>query len=208
MKTLIAREQRFPLAVFILLGAVLLTVPFPGSLSVVLTRFLSSPASIPGVELLSEGILLMLAAATVTAITFTWRSHPSRRLTVGTGAVGVVLAYLLSENMKLLIAQPRPCQLWSLPGECPPYGDWSLPSNHAALAFGAVWIIALATRGAGITWLALSAAALVALGRIMQGAHYAHDVALGAILGLAIPAVLSFLVQTVRTKHTPATRNS
>lgn len=127
---------------------------------------------------------------------------------MSTGAVGVALAYLLSENLKLLIAQPRPCQLWSLPGQCPPYGDWSLPSNHATLAFGAVWVIALATRRAGITWLALSAAALVALGRIMQGAHYVHDVALGAILGLAIPAVLSFLVLTVRKRAHAATRNS
>jgi membrane-associated phospholipid phosphatase len=202
MKTLIAREQRFPLAVFVLLGAVVLTVPFPGSLSVVLTRFLSSSAN-PGVELLSEAILVMLAAATVAAMALTWRTRPSRRLATSAGAIGVALAYLLSENMKLLIAQPRPCQLWSLPGECPPYGDWSLPSNHAALAFGAVWIIALATRRAGITWLALGAAALVALGRVLQGAHYAHDVALGAILGLAIPAVLSFLALTVRKRaHT------
>jgi len=80
MKTLIAREQRLPLAMFALLGAMVLIVPFPGSLSVVWTRFLSSSSNIPGVELLSEGLLLLLAAATVTAMAFTCRPYPDRRL--------------------------------------------------------------------------------------------------------------------------------
>lgn len=205
MKTLITREQRFPLAVFVLLGAVVLMFPFPGSLSIVLTRYLSPAANIPGVELLSEGMLLLLASTAATTMVFAWRSHPRRRVVVSAGAIGVVLAYLSSESIKSLISQPRPCQLWSIKGECPPFGDWSLPSNHAALAFGAVWVIALATRRVGVTWFAICAAALVAMARVMQGAHYAHDVSLGALLGLAIPAAISCLVLAARKK--PHARN-
>ncbi|WP_284987828.1 MULTISPECIES: phosphatase PAP2 family protein [unclassified Arthrobacter] len=94
------------------------------------------------------------------------------------------------------------------PGECPSHGDWSLPSNHAALALGAVWVIALATRRAGITWLAFGAAALVALGRVLQGVHYIHDVAFGGVLGLTIPAALSFVVLTLRERaHTQNAQN-
>lgn len=193
MTTLIAREQRIPLAVIAFLIAVILTVPVPGSLSVILTRSLSSAAGIHGIDLISEGVLILLAVGTVVAVAHAWRAHPERRPAVTSGSTGVVLAYVLSELVKLLVAQPRPCQLWALPGDCPALGDWSFPSNHAVLAFGAALVISIATRRTLITWFALSAAGVVAIGRIMQGAHYVHDVALGAALGAAVPAIIAML---------------
>lgn len=200
---LISREQRLPLAVMAFVIAVILTVPLPGSLSVTLTRSLSSAAGMAGIELVSEGVLILLAGGTVAALVYAWRAHSERRGALIAGSTGIVLAFLLSELLKLLFAQPRPCQLWTLAGDCPALGDWSLPSNHAVLAFGAALVISIATRRALITWLALGAASLVAIGRIMQGAHYVHDVALGAAIGMAVPTLVAMLALHLFTTGRP-----
>jgi undecaprenyl-diphosphatase len=173
------------------LAAVLLLLPLPGSLSVVGTRWLSSAGSaVPGVESISEAGLVLLAAATAVVMAHAWWSHPERRLHIAASAVGVVLAYLLSEGGKLLFAQARPCSVWQIAGECPPPGDWSLPSNHATLAFGAAAVIAVTFGRSWLTWSALALASLVAVGRVAQGVHYVHDVALGAIVGVAVPLLV------------------
>ncbi|ONK12397.1 phosphatase PAP2 family protein [Streptomyces sp. MP131-18] len=105
-----------------------------------------------------------------------------------TGAA-TVAAYGLSESLKLVVDQERPCR--AVPGAdalaaCPPPGDWSFPSNHATLA------VALAT---GLVWLwPRAAAAVVTAGaataalRVVIGVHYPHDVLAGAALGAAVTA--------------------
>ncbi|QOR70082.1 phosphatase PAP2 family protein [Ruania alkalisoli] len=147
-----------------------------------------------GIELLSEVTLLALALATAATGILAWRRSKERRALLFAASAGVVCAYGLSETAKLLFAQERPCTRWALPGECPPPGDWSLPSNHATLAFGAVIVIALATRHAWVTWAALTTAILVGTGRILQGVHYLHDVAFGALLGASVPAVAALII--------------
>lgn len=177
-----------PLGIAAALAAVLLLLPLPGSLSVVGTRWLSSAGSaVPAVELISEAGLLLLAAATAAVMTRAWWNHHERRVHIAASAVGVVLAYLLSEGGKLLFAQARPCAVWQIAGECPPPGDWSLPSNHATLAFGAAAVIAITLGRSWLTWSAIALASVVAVGRVAQGVHYVHDIALGAILGVAVP---------------------
>lgn len=180
-----------PLAIAAGFALLLLIVPLPGSLSVVGTRWLSAAgAHLPGIELISEAGLLLLAAATALAMLHTWWRRAELRPRIVAAAVGVVLAYLLSEGGKVLFAQARPCTVWAIAGECPPPGDWSLPSNHATLAFGAATAIALVLGRSWITWATLALAAIVAVGRVVQGVHYVHDVALGAILGVSVPVLL------------------
>jgi undecaprenyl-diphosphatase len=180
-----------PAAAIAAIAALVLILPFPGSLSVVATRSLSGTFSaIPGVALLSEILLVLLAVATAGALVHVVMRHPERRGIALAAAFGVGVAYAASEGVKLLVAQPRPCSSGDLRIECPPPGDWSFPSNHATLAFGAVVVIIVAIQRVSVAWLAVGAAALVAGGRVAQGVHYLHDVAAGALLGLAIPVAL------------------
>ncbi|MDF2992142.1 MAG: phosphatase family protein [Microbacterium sp.] len=159
--------------------------PFPGSLSVVVTQALSSFASTPGVEVASDAGLMLLAAATLLGVAFAWFRHPGDRPLLIAGVLGVALALGLSESLKLVFVQARPCAVWATGGECPPAGDWSLPSNHATLAFGALVVLAVATRSLRLAGAALVVAFAVAAGRVLQGVHYLHDVAIGALLGLS-----------------------
>lgn len=192
MDSLISRGPARVLLAVAALCSVILLIPWPGSLSVVVSRSLSAGAGTPAGELLSEVPLLLLAAATAAAAARAWFRTPGRRRAVAGGVIGVALAYAVSETLKLLLAQPRPCAGWALPVECPPAGDWSLPSNHATLAFAAVVMIAVVTRSVWATLAAALAAALVATGRMVEGMHYLHDVALGALVGggVTIAAVI------------------
>lgn len=189
------RRQWLPFAVAAVVATVALLLPMPVSFSVVGTRLLSSfGAGIPEVDRVSELGLILLAAATVAGVIFAWRRRPEARTRVGAGVVGVVLAYGTSELAKLLFMQPRPCSRWQTAAVCPPAGDWSLPSNHATLAFGAAVVIAVAVGRSRATVAALALAAVVAIGRVVQGVHYVHDVALGAIVGLVVTIVAVVLV--------------
>jgi undecaprenyl-diphosphatase len=71
-----------------------------------------------------------------------------------------------------------------------------LPSNHATLAFGAVVVLAVATRSLWLTGAAFVVASAVAVGRVLQGVHYLHDVAIGALVGLTAAMVLVWCART------------
>ncbi|MGW1341779.1 phosphatase PAP2 family protein [Kribbella sp. NPDC002412] len=115
--------------------------------------------------------------------------------------VGTVAAYGLSEALKLVVDEERPCRV--VPGaeviaHCPAMGDWSFPSNHATLAAGlAIGIALLRPRLAA---LALPLAAGVALARVAAGVHYPHDVAAGAALGATLVAALLLLATPLTTR--------
>lgn len=200
--SLLSRRQLSPVVIAGLLAMAVLAMPTirDVSFSVIGTRWFASVGSgIPNVDLASEAGLLLLAATTAAGIGHAWIRHPERRTTLVAGAGGVVAAYAVSEGTKLLFAQPRPCNRWPIASECPQAGDWSLPSNHATLAFGAVVVIAIALGRTWITWLAVGTATLVAIGRVAQGVHYLHDVALGALLGVAVTIALVRLTPRPRT---------
>lgn len=153
----------------------------------------------PGVELLSELPLLLLAAGAAAVIGHAWWARSPRRIEATAAAVGVGLGYLASEALKLAVEQPRPCARWSIAGDCPPAGDWSFPSNHATLAFGSVVLIAVATRSVWAACAALAMAIIVAAGRVLEGSHYLHDVAAGAALGLLSVGGVVLLASVARS---------
>ncbi|MEH0579192.1 hypothetical protein CTU88_05720 [Streptomyces sp. JV178] len=95
----------------------------------------------------------------------------------------VVVAYGVDAALKLLVREDRPCQsLHVTPLEaCPAPGDWSFPSNHAAIAAAAAVAVLFVSRRLGAV--AVVAACAMAASRVWVGAHYPHDVLAGVVVG-------------------------
>ncbi|MGO4456517.1 phosphatase PAP2 family protein [Streptomyces sp. M-16] len=91
--------------------------------------------------------------------------------------------------LKLVVREDRPCQSLHVAvlEACPAPGDWSFPSNHAAIASAAAVALLFVSRRLGLV--ALGAAVLMAASRVWVGVHYPHDVLAGFALG-ALVAVL------------------
>ncbi|MFJ3175389.1 phosphatase PAP2 family protein, partial [Streptomyces roseus] len=89
--------------------------------------------------------------------------------------------------LKLVVREDRPCQSLHVTvlETCPAPGDWSFPSNHAAIASAAAIALLFVSRRLGT--IALIAALLMAASRVWVGVHYPHD----ALAGLAIGALVA-----------------
>ncbi|MFB7374538.1 phosphatase PAP2 family protein [Streptomyces sp. NPDC056222] len=128
--------------------------------------------------------------------------------------LATAFGYVVSEALKSLVDEERPCRaVAGAPASlvpCPPTGDWSFPSNHAAIAGAAAVALALAWRG--LVWLTVPMALLMAFSRVFVGVHYPHDVTVGLLLGgavafLAVKAAtrpVRALVETGRSSLTGA----
>ena len=96
----------------------------------------------------------------------------------------VVTAYAVDAALKLLVREDRPCQSLRVVTleACPAAGDWSFPSNHAAIAAAAAIALLFVSRRVGSA--AAVAAGAMAASRVWVGAHYPHDVAAGVVVGV------------------------
>jgi membrane-associated phospholipid phosphatase len=115
--------------------------------------------------------------------------------------LATITAYALSEGLKVVVDQERPCR--ALAGvqpitRCPDVGDWSFPSNHATIA-GAL-AVGLAVVVPRLALFTLPLAGAMALLRVLAGVHYPHDVLAGLTLGgvLAAATVCATLAPTER----------
>jgi membrane-associated phospholipid phosphatase len=130
------------------------------------------------------GLLAVLAAV----VWWKSRGQPAEVMAAALWVpLGVLLAYGLSNLVKVLVQEPRPCLRY--PGvqtvaPCDFATDYSFPSNHVTLAVAAAVGLLLVAWRVGL--LALVLAVLVAFSRVYLGAHYPHDVFAGAILGAAV----------------------
>ncbi|HEX4813184.1 MAG TPA: phosphatase PAP2 family protein [Nonomuraea sp.] len=155
--------------------------------------------------------LFVFAALFAVAALRAWRG-PARNLAlVIAGPAGVVFAYVVSEGVKLLVREERPCRGGIVTiAECPPPDDWSFPSNHSVIAAGAAATLVLAWRA--LAWAAFPLAALMAFSRVFVGVHYPHDVAAGLLLGLTLAPLFALLavgavtpaVRLARARFTPS----
>jgi membrane-associated phospholipid phosphatase len=107
----------------------------------------------------------------------------------------VVTAYGVDAVLKLLVREDRPCRSLKVVTveACPAPGDWSFPSNHAAIAAAAAVALLFVSRRLGAV--AVVAAGAMAVSRVWVGAHYPHDVIAGVVVGvlavlLVMPAVV------------------
>lgn len=100
--------------------------------------------------------------------------------------LAVGLSDAIGASLKDVIERTRPCrelEAVNLLVYCPKSG--SMPSNHAANAFAFVVPFWLLVRHRVKYALAI-VAGLVALSRVYVGVHYPSDIAIGAVLGLAV----------------------
>ncbi|MDX3240335.1 phosphatase PAP2 family protein [Streptomyces sp. ME18-1-4] len=112
----------------------------------------------------------------------------------------VVAAYAVDAALKLLVREDRPCQSLRMATleACPAPGDWSFPSNHAAIAAAAVVALLFVSRRLGAV--AAPAAGAMAAARVWVGAHYPHDVLAGVVVG----ALAALLVMSVLRRRAEA----
>ncbi|WP_225828428.1 phosphatase PAP2 family protein [Streptomyces naphthomycinicus] len=127
-----------------------------------------------------------LAVFAVLMVLGWWRARRSGAAAAVTALavpVVVVLAYGVDAVLKLVVREDRPCQALRVRTleACPAPGDWSFPSNHAAIAAAAAVGLLFVSRRLGTV--ACAAAVAMAGSRVWVGVHYPHDVLTGLMVG-------------------------
>ncbi len=114
----------------------------------------------------------------------------------------VVLVFtdqLASSFLKPLLARPRPCHVLGdihLLVGCG--GGKSMPSSHAANAFGQAALFSLCVRR--IKWYFWAFGAVVAISRVFVGVHYPGDILAGALLGTTVGVAVTFSFEQFETR--------
>ncbi|WP_330270683.1 phosphatase PAP2 family protein [Lentzea sp. NBC_00516] len=119
-----------------------------------------------------------------------WFKHKLRAFLAG---AGVVVAYAISEVVKLIVQEDRPCRTRPSMAECPEVGDWSFPSNHSVIAGSSAMAIWALHRTYG--WIAAVCAIAAASSRVIVGVHYVHDVMAGLALGALVSWGIAVLLE-------------
>ncbi|MCQ9131829.1 phosphatase PAP2 family protein [Streptomyces hilarionis] len=124
---------------------------------------------------------------------FARRSGCAAAVTALAVPVVVLVAYGVDAMVKLVVHEERPCQVLRVKTleACPAPGDWSFPSNHAAIAAASAVALFFVSRRLGVA--AAVAAVAMAGSRVWVGAHYPHDVVAGVLEG----GIVAFLLMTV-----------
>lgn len=144
------------------------------------------------------GTDLLLVTFAVLFVAAWWRARSRGSRAVGLALfapAATIIAYLVSRTVKMFFEQLRPCQAMTdlaTIATCDPMGDWSFPSNHAAIAGAAAAAIILTWHRMAIP--AALIAVLEAFSRVLVGAHYPHDVTVGLLLGATVVVLVSLVL--------------
>lgn len=164
------------------------------SLYLSIARPVEGSAAAPTVGVVAEFGPLALVGITGLLVIWAWLNDRRAFWVLAASGVGVIVAYLTGEGLKLLVAEPRPCQVLDAAtvASCPPAGDWSWPSNHAVLAaaFATACVLAMPR----VIWLVAPVALAIAVSRVAAGVHYVHDIASGLALGVLVVVVIAMIL--------------
>ncbi len=104
-------------------------------------------------------------------------------------AFAVVALYLIGDAIKLIVKEPRPCNVadlaWINNIGCE--ASYSFPSNHATVLTG---LLVFMKRYKYLRILYLIWLLLVLFGRVYLGLHYFTDIIAGVLISIAIVAVI------------------
>lgn len=103
---------------------------------------------------------------------------------------GLTISYYLLFVLKNAVARPRPFMQLPDVRLLIPAKSFSFPSGHAMQSFMAATVMSRYFRG-GIIYFGF--ALLVAFSRVYMGVHYVSDVLAGALLGIAVGYLLTYL---------------
>lgn len=126
------------------------------------------------------------------AVPLWWKGHRELAFDLLVLLAGVIV---VTEVLKFVVDRQRPCAVLPnvnllSPGACAAETDPSFPSGHASRIFAVAMLLALRFRWpARIA--AFGVAAMSGLARIYLGVHWPTDVLAGALLGIALAALLA-----------------
>ncbi len=103
--------------------------------------------------------------------------------------VAFVLLYVIGDTIKLIVKEPRPCNVADLSwiNQIGCENTYSFPSNHATVLTG---IAAFTNKYKYIRALYIIWLLLVLFGRVYLGLHYLTDVIAGVIISLVVVAFI------------------
>ena len=135
---------------------------------------------------------LLRIAYLMAALILLWKGDRRTRWLVLFSALTLAVTdQMVSHWLKPLIARPRPCHTLPIDSIRLLVGcgsGYSMPSSHAANAFGQAILFGLAFRRA-IWWL-VGLAVVIAFSRVFVGVHYPGDILTGSLLGALTGFVL------------------
>ncbi|MEM0149819.1 MAG: phosphatase PAP2 family protein [Candidatus Micrarchaeaceae archaeon] len=153
-----------------------------------LAKSIASPALTSVMASLSESFLLVLPLLAI-------YMFARRDKNVYTFVVAVVLFYIISDAIKYIVREPRPCSVpelsWINAAGCE--SSYSFPSNHATVLTG---LPAFLGRYRYVRLLYVVWLLLVLFGRVYLGAHYLTDV----IAGVLISIIFAYILYRYRNK--------
>jgi undecaprenyl-diphosphatase len=122
-----------------------------------------------------------------------WRGDKRVRWLVLFAGLTLLATDQLSSNLlKHLIERIRPCHSFAEINLLVPCGGgYSMPSSHAANVFGQA--VLLSNHIKKIIWPMMIFAVLVSLSRVFVGVHYPADIIFGAVVGITVALILSWI---------------
>lgn len=122
--------------------------------------------------------------------------------------LGLLVGNLAIKN---LVARPRPFETYPELANLVTQGGYSFPSAHAMSSFAAATSAYLFFRNKERKWLGillLFLAALIALSRLYVCVHYPSDVLCGALLGVLLGCLATWLFYKLRARLSSCVRRS
>ncbi len=114
--------------------------------------------------------------------------------------LALIIGYLLGNMfLKNVIARMRPYDFaGGIELLVEKLSDYSFPSGHTLCSFEGAFAVFIRNKKWGIAAIAFSS--LIALSRLYLYVHYPSDVIAGALLGIAIAYLASFIIDKISTK--------